>query len=424
MSGGAQQGSALGALKHRDFRLIAVGNMVSQLGFWGQYVAVGWTARELTNSDFLVTVAFGAQWLPALLLGSFAGVAADRYDRRKLVLWGNMAMVLPPAVIGVLIMTHHIALWSLIMLVLLGGAGQAFTSPASAAFVPALVPVDDLHSAVSLNAGMSNSTRVIGPTIAGGIIAAWGVAWGFHINAISFFAVSAACVFVRVRPVRVHRAHTSVGADLRSGVDYVRRNPAVTRLLLFIGFEGFWVMHSALMPIFARDVLHGNASTYGLLSSGPGLGFLIAAVLTTMLTGAHHRRMALRVASFVCTASILLIAWSRHVGLTVAALSMFGVCWMTMQTITLTMIIAATEDQYRGRVMGLYAMVATGVFPINSVLAGLLSGWLTAPGTVYLCGVAMLVFNLVFFAGGNMRIIQRGTDHPPAASTAGVSTSA
>ena len=89
MTGGAKQGSPLGALKHRDFRLIAIGNMVSQLGFWGQYVAVGWTARELTNSDFLVTVAFGAQWLPALLLGSFAGVAADRYDRRKLVLWGK-----------------------------------------------------------------------------------------------------------------------------------------------------------------------------------------------------------------------------------------------------------------------------------------------------------------------------------------------
>lgn len=418
MSEAAGKGTALGALRHRDFQLIAIGNMISQLGFWGQYVGVGWAARELTDSDFLVTVAFGAQWLPALFLGSFAGVAADRYDRRKLVLWGNMAMVLPPAAIGVLIMTHHITLWWLIVLVLLGGAGQAFTQPATAAFVPALVPPDDLHSAISLNAGMSNSTRVIGPTIAGAIIAAWGVAWGFHINAISFFAVSAACVFVRARPVRTPRAPTSVRADLRSGIEYTRSHPAVTRLLLLIGFEGFWVMHPALMPIFARDVLHGDASTYGLLSSGPGIGFVVAAVLTTTLTAARHRRVALRIASFGTTAAMVVIAWSRHVWLTVAALSVFGVCWMTLQTIILTMLIAATDDDHRGRVMGLYTMVATGVFPINSVTAGLLSDWLTAPGTVYLCAAAVLVFNVLFFTGGSMKVIRQGTEHAPEPATA------
>lgn len=418
MAESTTQGTALGALRHRDFRLIAIGNMVSNLGFWGQYVAVGWTARQLTESDFMVTVAFGAQWLPALFLSSFAGVAADRYDRRRLVMWGNMAMVLPPAAVGVLIMTDRITLSWLIGLVLLGGAGQAFTQPATSAFVPALVPPADLHSAVSLNAGMSNSTRVIGPTIAGGIIAAWGVAWGFNVNAISFFAVSAACLFVRARPERTPRAPTSVRAELRSGIDYMGRNPAVARLLLLVGFEGFWVMHPALMPIFARDVLHGDASTYGLLSSGPGVGFVIAAVVTTALTAGNHRRTALCIASFGTSAGMLVIASSREVWLTVVALSVFGVCWMTLQTIITTMLIAATEDEYRGRVMGLFTMVAVGVFPINSVLAGLLSDWLTAPGTVYLCAAAVLVFNVVFFAGGSMKVIQRGTEqahgHPPA----------
>ncbi|MDO8389547.1 MAG: MFS transporter [Actinomycetota bacterium] len=417
MSGVAKQGSALGALRHRDFRLIAIGNMVSQLGFWGQYVAVGWTARELTDSDFMVTVAFGAQWLPALFLSSFAGVAADRYDRRTLVMWGNMAMVLPPAVIGVLIMADRISLWSLIGLVLLGGAGQAFTQPATAAFVPALVPPADLHSAVALNSGMTSSTRVIGPAIAGAIIAAWGVAWGFNINAISFFAVSAACVFVRARPVRAERAPTSVRSEMKSGLDYTRRNPAVARLLLLIGFEGFWVMHSALMPMFARDVLHGDASTYGLLSSGPGIGFVIAAVLTTALTSGRQRRAALRWASFGTTASMLLIAGSREVWLTVTALGLFGVCWMTLQTLITTMLVAATDDEYRGRVMGLFTMVAMGVFPINSVLAGLLSDWLTAPGTVYLCAGAVLVFNIVFFTSDSMKIIEQGTEHPPEPAT-------
>jgi len=135
-------------------------------------------------------------------------------------------------------------------------------------------------------------------------------------------------------------------------------------------------------------------------------------VLTTALTGGSQRRAALRWAAFGTTASMMLIAASREVWLTVIALSVFGVCWMTMQTIVTTMLVAASEDEYRGRVMGLFTMVAVGVFPINSVLAGLLSDWLTAPGTVYLCAGAVLVFNIVFFAGGSMKIIQEGTEHP------------
>jgi MFS family permease len=222
----------LRALRYRDFRLIAVGNMVSQLGFWGQYVAVGWAARTLTESDFLVTVAFAAQWLPALLLSPIAGVLADRHDRRKIVLYGNIAMVLPPATIGVLIQTERITLLWLVILVIVGGAGQAFTQPAASAYVPALVPPEDLHSAVALNSGMSNSTRVLGPTVAGSIIAAGGVAWGFHINAISFLAVAGACAFVHARPPLPPRTEVSMLGELRVGMRYARQNRAVARLLL------------------------------------------------------------------------------------------------------------------------------------------------------------------------------------------------
>jgi MFS family permease len=395
----------LRALGYRDFRLIAIGNMISQLGFWGQYVAVGWAARNLTDSDFLVTVAFAAQWFPALVIGPVAGVLADRLDRRKLVLYGNLAMVLPPFVIGLLVQTHHIDLLNLVLLVILGGIGQAFTQPAAAAYVPALVAPQDLHSAIALNAGMTNSTRVIGPTLAGVLITAWGVAWGFHVNAFSFLAVAVACRLVRTRPPRPQTAPRRVLEELRLGIDYTRQHKTVGRLLLFVAFEAFWNMHAALMPIFARDVLHGGVSTYGLLSSAPGIGFVGAALLTTVMTTDRHRRGALVGSAFGITGSVLLIAVSRSVALTVAGQGVFGLSYMTMTTIVTTMLIASTEDEYRGRVMGVFVMFTMGVYPINSLIAGGLASVLGAPHTVLLCGIALLVFNIVFFATGNLALM-------------------
>ena len=411
-----RRGGALRVFKQRDFRLIAIGNMVSQLGFWGQYVAVGWAARTLTRSDFLVTVAFAAQWLPSLLLSPIAGVLADRYDRRRLVLFGNLGMVLPPLAIGLLMQAHRISLANLIALVLLGGAGQAFTQPAVAAFVPALVPPEDLHSAIALNAGMTNSTRVIGPALAGGLIAAWGVAWGFHVNAISFLAVAGACVLVRSRPARPARAPTSMLSDLRLGLVYTRRNRSVARLLLFLWIETFWMMHGALMPIFARDVLHGDVSTYGLLSAAPGIGFVGAAVLTTMLTTGRQQRFALVAGSFGASAGLLTLALSRHVALSVGGLGLFGLSYMTMSTVITTMLVAATEDEYRGRVLGVFWMGNVGIIPINSMLGGALSSVLGAPGTVLMCGVALVLFNTVFFSTGSLAVIRAGTDPHVAAA--------
>ncbi len=406
----------LRVLAHRDFRLIAIGNMVSQLGFWGQYVAVGWAARTLTESDFLVTVAFAAQWFPALLLSPIAGVFADRYDRRRLVLWGNIAMIAPPAMLGVLIQTDRITLFWLVALVLVGGAGQAFTQPAAAAYVPALVPVDDLHAAIALNAGMTNSTRVLGPALGGSLIAAWGVAWGFHVNAISFLAVAAACGLVRIRPSRP--PHTGVGMlhDLRLGIAYTRANRAVARLMLLIAVSAFWMMHSALMPIFTRDVLDGDVSTYGLLSAAPGVGFVGAAVLTTMLHTERQRQTALVICSFGLGGAILLFALSRYVPLSLAALGVFGMCYMTIFTIVNSMLVAASHDEYRGRVMGVFAMCSVGAIPINSLLAGGLVSLLGAANTVLMCGVALTVFNIAFYASGSLAII-RGQPVAPHATT-------
>jgi MFS family permease len=408
----------LRVLRHRDFRLIAIGNMVSQLGFWGQYVAAGLTARRLTESSFLVALTFAVQFLPSLLFSSIAGAMADRNDRRKLVLFGNLAMVFPSLAIGLLIQAERISMGSLIALVFLSGVGQAFTLPATSAYVPSLVPADEVHSAIALNAGMSNSTRVIGPTLFSLLIAASGAAWGFYLNAVSFLAVTTACSVVRIRPVGATRMSGGMLNDIRIGMAYAKRNKAVARLLLFIAFNSFWMMHAALLPIFATDVLHGEAPTLGALAAAPGYGFVGAAMLTTALTTGRHKRVALVGCSLGLTVAQITLALSRDVVLSVAALALFGLCFMTLNTVVTTMLVVASEDAYRGRVMGLLATANVGAFPINSVLAGVFASLFGAPTTVFVCAVAVLVFNAVFFGSGSLAVIRSGTQQRRPAGSA------
>jgi MFS family permease len=401
---------AFTVLRHRDFRLIALGNAVSQLGFWAQYVAVGWAASTLTNSKFLIALSFSAQFWPSLVLSPIAGMLADRYDRRRLVMFGNLAMVVPPLLIGLLIQRHAITLAALILLVMLGGVGQAFTQPATVAFLPALVSSSELHTAIAMNAGLTNSTRIVGPALAGLVIAAWGVAWGFHINAVSFLAVMLACVLVRARPPARARAASGLVTELRLGVAYTRANPAVARLILLVAVQSFFLMQAALMPIFARQVLHGGVSTYGLLSSAPGVGFVAGAVVVTSLRTGRQRRVALVAGSCGIGVALLVIGLSRSIPLTVCALGLFGVSFISVNTTATTMLVAASADEYRGRVMGLFVMFTAGVIPINSVVAGGAASLLGAPLTVGVCGVAVLAATATFCASGALATIRRGTD--------------
>jgi len=399
--------SPVGALRHRDFRLIVVGNAVSQLGFWAQYVAVGWAASTLTTSKFLIALSFSAQFWPSLVLSPVAGLFADRYDRRRLVMFGNLAMVFPPLAIGVLIQLHAINLAWLIGLVMLGGAGQAFTQPATVAFIPALVPGEQLHGAIALNAGLTSSTRVVGPSLAGLVIAAWGVAWGFHINGISFLAVTLACILVRARPPAPDRQARSVVADLRVGLAYARSHPVAARLIAFVSVQSFLFMQAPLMPIFARQVLHGSVSTYGLLSSAPGAGFVGGAVVTAWLQTGRQRRVALVAGATGIGLSLLTVGLSRSIPLTVVALGGFGLGFFVMNTTSMTMLVASTADEYRGRVMGLFTMFTAGALPLTSIAAGSLASWLGAPLTVGLCGGGVLACVAAFALSGSLGAVRR-----------------
>jgi MFS family permease len=389
--------SALGAFRSRDFRIIAIGNMVSQLGTWIQYVAIGWAATKLTNSALLVAVVFAAQWFPYLVLSPFTGVIADRFNRRKLVLLGNLAMILPSLGLGILSQLRALTIPNMTALVIAGGVAQCFTQPAANAFVPELVATEHVHSAISLNSGLSNSTRIIGPAIGGVVMATWGVQWGFYLNAFSFLAVAGACLAMHTKSSRPHSGtRGSPIHELMEGFRYLRGNKAALRLIVLTFCVSFFVMHPSLMPLLVKQILHGDAKTYGWVSAGPGIGFVVSMIVNTLLTNPKHRSIAILVAGVLTALAVLVIGVSHTVMLTVAATALFGGAHMTLMTLSNTILVTATDDAYRGRVMGVFAMTGIGVWSINSLVAGVLGKFIGVPQTIVGCGAVILLIAVGF----------------------------
>ncbi len=397
--------NSLKVLRHRDLRLVVLGNLVSQLGTWSQYVGVGWAAKQLTDSKFAIGVAFAAPLAASLFLSPVAGVIADRVDRRKLVMWGNASMAIPPFIIGSLLMRDAIGVGMLIFLVFLGGVAQAITMPATLALVPQLVPAEELQQAVALNSGLINATRIIGPGIGGIAISLWGIGWAFHLNAISFFAVVIAWAFVHVPAMPETVETESFGARLRGGFDYARGNRNVGRLLLLTAVGAFCVMHAPLMPVIVKDVLHGDAATYALMSSAPGVGALIGALLAGEITSGRARRFTMAACSIGVAIALLAVSLSRVVLVTAASLVVFGFCFFLLSALITTVVVLATVDEYRGRVMGFLSMANAGIVPVSAIVAGFLASFIGPQWTVGMAATLLLTFSIWFIAAGKLSLV-------------------
>jgi MFS family permease len=406
--------SSFRVLRYRDLRLVVIGNLVSQLGTWSQYVGVGWAAKELTDSKFAIGVAFAAPLAASLFLSPVAGVAADRLDRRKLVIYGNVVMAVPPLVVGVLLGRHAIGVGLLIVLVFFGGVAQAFTQPASMALVPQLVPRDHVQQAVAINSGVTNATRIIGPGIGGLAITAWGLDWAFYLNAVSFFAVVIAWLFVHVPSVPPAVDTESFGARLLGGFSYARINPNVGRLLLLTAVGAFCVMHAPLMPVIVDDVLHGDASTYALMSSAPGVGALLGAILAGEVTSGRARRLTMGACAVGTAVSLLVLSVSTLTALTAACLVAFGLGYFLLNALVTTVVVMSSTDAYRGRVMGFLSMANAGIVPVNAVFAGLIASFIGPQWTVGVAASALLAFSIWFVAAGKLSLVRGAGDESPA----------
>jgi MFS family permease len=371
----------LGALRHRNYRLFLTGQIISTVGTWMQSVAMPWLALQLTHSGFLVGLVLAVQFTPVLLGGQFGGIVADRYRKRNILLMTQTAFTIPSFALFVLSAGGHVQYWEVLVAAAAAGTINVFDVPCRQSFVIEMVGREDLMNAIALNSSVFNASAVIGPSVAGVIIAAVGVPICFLANSVSYLAAVAALLLMRDLPTVVKRPEGEpLMQRLAEGATYARREPMVGLMLVAVAVFSLFAMNRlTLMPLFADQVLHVGASGFGFLMAAMGLGALLGALTLAFVPslGADPQRQLWL--AFIWVAALLIFSISRSFPLSLAALFVAGYCQISFVATANNRIQAVTPDHLRGRVMALYAQALIGVGPFGSLQAGVLATLLGAP---------------------------------------------
>ncbi|HYE15102.1 MAG TPA: MFS transporter [Pyrinomonadaceae bacterium] len=389
--------AALRALRHRNYRLFFGGQLISLTGTWMQSVALSWLVYRLTGSTVLLGLVSFCGQIPVFMLAPFGGTLADRRDRRRvLVLTQGAAMILAFA-LSALALTGVIQVWHVFVLAASLGVVNAFDIPTRQAFVVDMVGREDLVNAIALNSSTFNGARVVGPAVAGLLVAAIGEAWCFFANAVSYAAVIAGLLLMRVAVRRRGAQAGSALAGILEGFRFAGRTAPVRALLLLLGLVSLMGMpYAVLMPVFADRVLGGGASGLGLLMGASGLGALAGAVALAMRRGLSGLGRWVAFSSAGFGVSIILFSQSRSFWLSAALLVPAGFSMMVQMASSNTLIQSMVPDELRGRVMAVYSMMFMGMAPLGALLAGTLARAAGAPATVAAGGAACILGALVF----------------------------
>lgn len=389
---GSRWQAASRALRHRNFQLFFSGQLVSLIGTWMQSVAQSWLVYRLTGSALLLgSVGFASQ-IPVFLFAPLGGIAADRINRRHIVISTQVAAMLLALILAVLTLSHAIdrKVWLIFVLAALLGVVNAFDIPGRQSFLVDMVGKEDLMNAIALNSSMFNGARVIGPAIAGILVAKIGEGWCFFANAVSYIAVIIGLLMMRVRsPAPASMA--SPFEHMMEGFRFVERTAPIRALLLLLGVVSLVGMpYVVLMPIFADQILHGGARGLGILMGATGVGALLGALTLAFREGVKGlgRWVAWCCAGF--GASLVVFAISHTFWISVILLLPVGYTMMLQMACSNTLIQVMVPDALRGRVMAVYSMMFMGMAPIGALLGGALANRLGAPLTVAIGGLASI----------------------------------
>ncbi|MEJ7709450.1 MAG: MFS transporter [Pyrinomonadaceae bacterium] len=391
---------ALRALRHRNFQLFFAGQLVSLTGTWMQSVAQSWLVYRLTGSAVLLGSVGFANQIPVFLLAALGGTIADRYRKQRILIATQALAMLLATTLAALTLSGRIQVWHVFVIAASLGIVNAFDIPARQSFVVEMVGKRDLINAIALNSSMFNAARIVGPAVAGIMIASIGEGWCFAANAASYIGVIAGLLLMRVAPRVNQFAKASALASIREGFRFVARTTPVRALLMLLGLVSLMGMpYAVLMPIFAREILGGGASGLGMLMGASGLGALIGAITLAMRGSERGVRGLGRwvgSASAGFGASIILFAMSRSFWLSALLLVPAGFCMMVQMASSNTLVQAMVPDELRGRVMAVYSMMFMGMAPFGALLAGTLATHLGAPTTVIIGGAACIIGATVF----------------------------
>ena len=394
----------LGALRHRDFRLFWIGQLISQIGTWMQSVAQAWLVLELTHSPLHLGIVSALQFTPVLLLSPVGGVLSDRFAKRKVLLISQTAMQLQAFVLAALVWSGRVEYWHVAVLAALYGLSRAIDIPARQSYITDLVGRSDLPNAVALNSVVMNGARIVGPAVAGLLIAAFGVALAFLLNGVSFVAVLVALVAIRTEG-RPDIGRLGIREGVLSALNYAAGTPPVAFTLGLMVVVSLLVLNfNVIVPLVARNVLNQDAHGFGLLMSSLGAG-AVAGAFGVALFRRGQPPLSLLVASggLLC-AGLASLAAVSHFAVAALVLALLGCCQILFTTGCNTTLQLIAPNELRGRVMGLYTVTFAGMTPFGSLLIG----WVAehqgirmacaAGGVIGLLGVAVLV--LIGYRGG------------------------
>jgi MFS family permease len=392
---------ALRALRYRNYRLFFGGQIVSLAGTWITTTATSWLVYRLTGSALLLgLVGFSGQF-PAFLLGPFAGIFVDRWNRHRLLVATQTISMLQSFALAALTLSGHITVGAIIALNAIQGVVNAFDMPGRQAFLVSMIENrEDLGNAIALNSSMVNAARLVGPSIAGLVIAATNEGWCFFIDGVSYLAVIVALLRMRIHgPVRAPATHLGARQQFVEGFRYAFGFKPIRSIILLLALVSLvGVPYSVLMPVFATNVFHGGPHTLGFLMTASGAGALLGALwLATRRTVVGLGRVIV-FASGAFGAGLIAVALARTLVIAILCLAVAGFGFMVQMASSNTVIQTIVDDEKRGRVMSFYMMAFLGTAPFGSLLAGFLSTHIGAPRTLIVGGVCC-VAGALWFAG-------------------------
>ena len=392
---------ALRAFRHRNFRLFYAGQAISLIGTWIQQIALSWLVYRTTGSGFLLGLVTFCSQIPMLLFLPLAGLFSDRYDRRKLMIVAYLLAMVQAVILGMLTLTGTIQVWHILVLGFLYGTIMAFETPARQSLISQMVNnKEDLPNAIALNSVLMNGGRLIGPSIAGVLLAFISEGWCFLINSASFVAIIASVSMMRLATKSRAKTSSSLRNEFAVAARYAWNTRPIRLFLALVALISLTASpYTVLMPIFARDVFGGDAHTLGFLVGSAGLGAVIGTAFLTTRPDVFELSKLVPFTSAAAGIALMLVGISKFYWLSLIFMACLGFGIIVTAASVNMMLQSLVEEDKRGRIISFYAMAFLGMAPVGGLIAGSLASQLGAPSTAMIDGACCLLGTLALMRG-------------------------
>ncbi len=394
--------SAFPVLQNRNLRLYFTGQLISMSGTWIHMVAQGWLALQLTNSAFMVGFIAAALTMPSLLFSLYAGALIDRFPKRRILIFTHLASGTVVLVLAVLTVFHAITITGLAILAFLLGTINSIDLPARQAFVPELVSKKFLPSAIALNSGIFNAAQVIGPILAGILIAWIGLGGAFLFNSLTFFVAVTTFIFVKTRPIRLKRSYINIWLAIKEGVRYAISHPAIRALMVLAALTAFFGhSYMAILPVVAKNIFHLNAAGLGYLYAATATGAVFASVLVSLYAEKIRSAWLIIGGNTLFALGLILFSLTNNLFLALVFLFITGLGLLTQIATMNTIIHSAVHDGIRGRIMSIYLLMFLGMLPLGNLQIGYIAEHFGADLAIRANAVILFFLGIIVFAHRN-----------------------